>query len=362
MTTRFPPPLRQGDTIGITAVSSGVDERLIPRLEHIIGQLTQQGYRVDQGQCLRKVLPSIPSDRGASASAIERAAEFNEFLHDPKVTVVAPPWGGELAIQILPYIDFTELTALKPKWIFGFSDVSTILFPLTLCADWATLHCSNLMDLSAGQQDPLTASVFKILSSPTDQEIVQCSSKQWQLKYPDLAACPTAGFNLTEQTHWKVLAAHRAVVGIDPPQLTFHGRLIGGCLDTLRHLAGTGYGDVPSYIARNRERNEGTILYLENCELAPFDLARTLFGLRLAGWFDDLSGLMLGRNSGPNSVGEDDPYTYNDAMLQSLDGLPCPILYDVDIGHRQPQLCLINGAHARVHYSAGAGSVTLRLG
>src|SRR5690606_15494818 len=153
--------------------------------------------------------------------------------------------------------------------------------------------------------------------------------------------------NLTEKTEWKLLPTN--ATHSDPrthvdsySAVVFDGRLIGGCVDTLRHLAGTAYGDVPGYVARNRRRNEATILYLENCELAPFDLGRTLSGLRLAGWLDGLSGLMLGRSSGPDAIGVSahqtrDPYTYYDALCQSLADLPYPVLYDVDIGHRQPQ-------------------------
>jgi muramoyltetrapeptide carboxypeptidase len=359
MSVRFPGPLRKGDTVGVTAFSSGVDESVTPRLEHVLEQLTRQGFRVDEGQCLRKRYPSLPIDKGASASAIERAAELNELLHDPKVRTIAPPWGGELAIQVLPFIDFGGLGKLEPKWVFGFSDVSTLLVPLTLCAGWATLHCSNLMDLSASQHDPLTSTVLDVLAAEPEQEIVQHASAHWQLTHSDWGEDVAVGFNLTEPTEWKLLKEHPTQDGT--AAAVFEGRLIGGCVDTLRHLAGTPYGDVPAYISRNRERRENTVLYLENCELAPFDLARTLCGLRLAGWFDGLSGLMLGRSSGPITTSNHEPYTYDDVLQQCLADLPYPVLYDLDIGHRQPQLCLVNGALARIQFENGTGVVTQRL-
>lgn len=364
MIARFPRPLLKGDTIGITAFSSGVTERLLPRLDHIVSQLQVRGYRVDTGQCLRKMGPSIAFDKGASASAIERAGELNEFLHDPKIAAIAPPWGGELAIQVLPLIDFARLTTLEPKWLFGFSDVSTLMLPLTLCAGWATLHCSNLMDLSASQRDPLTNGVFDVLTSPRGNRFVQHASTTWQRTYIDWASDPQAGFNLTEPTEWKLLTRYSGSAtqtDTTTPAVAFEGRLIGGCLDTVRHLAGTDYGDVPAYIARNRARSEGTILYLENCELAPFDVARTLAGLRLAGWLDGINGLLLGRSSGPEHADGSDVYAYHDALRQSLGELACPVIYDVDIGHRQPQLCLINGARAKVTWTPGRGSVSQEL-
>ncbi len=90
MTARFPRALRNGDTIGVTAFSTGVEARLFPRLEHIVSHLKDRGYRVDEGQCLRRSMPSIQADKGASASALERASELNELLHDPRVAAIAP--------------------------------------------------------------------------------------------------------------------------------------------------------------------------------------------------------------------------------------------------------------------------------
>ncbi|MFC3531382.1 hypothetical protein ACFOLG_04225 [Vogesella facilis] len=91
---------------------------------------------------------------------------------------------------------------------------------------------------------------------------------------------------------------------------------------------------------------------MENCELAPCELMRALLGMRLAGVFDGLAGLVLGRSSGPDAMA-DGELDYQAAVQQALAGLACPVVLDADIGHVPPQWCLLNGAWARLEVSEG---------
>ena len=81
-----------------------------------------------------------------SAPKEQRAAELTAMLADPAIRAVVPPWGGELAIDLLDRIDWDALAAAEPTWLVGFSDLTTLMLPLTLRLGWATLHGSNLMD------------------------------------------------------------------------------------------------------------------------------------------------------------------------------------------------------------------------
>lgn len=143
--------------------------------------------------------------------------------------------------------------------------------------------------------------------------------------------------------------------GDQPDSLTFEGRIIGGCLETLSALVGTPYGNIPQY--RERVAGEGLILFLENAESGPPAVCRMLWNMRLAGWFDNLSGLLLGRSSGKES----EEFTYMDAVHDVLDDLSIPIIYDVDVGHRPPQMTVVNGALATVECSNGKGKLTQTL-
>jgi len=338
---RFPKPLEPGDLIAVTAPSSGVTPAEMPRLELVLSDLRARGYRVVEGDCLRG------EHRDASAPRDQRAHELMQFLTDPRVAAILPPWGGELAIELLTFIDFAGLRSLPPKWFLGYSDLSTLQLPLTLISGWATAHGPNLMDLAPSQTDPLTTSALRILGSDLSSPIVQHASTRYQMEWNDFRVCPDATFNLTEPTVWRRLDGSAARAG-------FSGRLIGGCLDTILHLAGSPYGDVPRFV---RESGPvGAILYLENAGMGPAALVRALWGLRLNGWFDGLSGLMFGRSSGPEPR-DADRLTYEDALQAVLADLPYPVLFDVDIGHRPPQFTLINGAFARVVFENGSGRI-----
>jgi muramoyltetrapeptide carboxypeptidase len=340
---RFPKPLAAGDTIAVTAFSSGVRQPMLPRLDVVLDHLRALGFRVVEGKCLRQ------NHHETSAPTSDRARELQEFLTAPWADAVFPPWGGEVAIDLLSHLDFELLSRTRPKWVLGFSDVSTVLVPLTLRAGWATAHGSNLMDLSPTQTDPLPCSALATLAHAGSAPWIQRSSRLYQLHYYDHVARPDAPFQLTEPTQWSPLNGA-------PESLTLDGRLIGGCLDTLLHVAGTTYADVPAFIADGERLGVGTLLFLENCELKPFEVARALYGLKLKGWFRGLSGLLLGRSSGPDA-GSAEQFGYRDAVRQVLGDCDCPVLLDCDIGHRQPQLTLVLGARARVTWTPATATV-----
>lgn len=346
MNIQFPKPLVPGDLIAITAPSSGVSPPLHPRLDLAIAQLQQHGYRVVEGACLRQ------QRKGSSASPQARAAELMQFLTDPSVAAVMPPWGGELAIELLGLIDFTALAAHPAKWFSGFSDLSTLHMPLTTLSGWATVHGPNLMQLAARTIDSTTAALWDVLAAPWGTPITQVPSAAFQRVGADLRADPGAGLLTSEATQWKRLD------GMNTP-LRLQGRLIGGCLDTLPRIAGTRYANVPQFIAHAGQ--EGAIVYLENTELKPFDLARALHSLRLHGWFNGVQGILLGRSAAPDAA-TPDAFSYLDALRSALGDLPCPVLYDLDIGHLSPQMSIVNGALATLSFAGESSTLVQHLG
>lgn len=80
------------------------------------------------------------------------------------------------------------------------------------------------------------------------------------------------------------------------------GRLLGGCIDTMRHLIGTPYGDVQEF-QQTYIQNEPIVWYLENCELSATDFHRTLMQMQQSGWFDHVTGIIFGRTSAGQEVG-----------------------------------------------------------
>src|SRR4051794_905680 len=145
---RFPRPLRPGDRIGVTAPSSGVAAPMWARLDVAVHALGERGYDVVLGDC-------VGIDGVVSAPKEHRAAELTGMLADPAIRAVVPPWGGELAIDLLDRLGWSELAGAEPTWLVGFSDLSTLMLPVTLRLGWAPLHGSNLMDTAYSPPDGL---------------------------------------------------------------------------------------------------------------------------------------------------------------------------------------------------------------
>jgi muramoyltetrapeptide carboxypeptidase len=337
LTLRLPPPLRAGDTVFITAPSSGVGDALRPRFERALEALRARGLQIRLGRHL--------AGDGVVASAAERAQEWQAALLDSSVHWVCAPWGGELAIELLPHLDFERLSAAAPKWVSGFSDLSTLALPLVLRAGWATVHSANLMELGAAELDATTAGLFDLLMGPQPRRWTQLSSAAYASAVgADWAREPSSGWRFDTPTRVRRLR--------DDMPLRAEGRLIGGCLETLARLAGTRFAPWQALPGPK-------LLVLEACEAPPFEVARTLHSLALHGWFDDLAGLLIGRSAAP--AGRDfDGWSVLHELFAGFAGL---VALDLDIGHLPPQWSWVQGAWGQLELDGeGAAWLHQQLG
>jgi muramoyltetrapeptide carboxypeptidase LdcA involved in peptidoglycan recycling len=334
---RYPAPLQPGDRIGVTAPSTGVPGTLQRRVDFCVAHLRERGYDVVVGDCM-------DGASATSAPAAERAAELMDLLLDPAVRAVVPPWGGELAIDLLPLLDFAAVAGAEPTWLVGYSDLTTLMLPLTLLTGAATLHGSNLMDTPYAAPEPL-AHWLDAARLPTGGELRQDAAPAYLVDpWDDYVAHPdVSSWTLRGPGRWKVLG--------EPRDVLVSGRLLGGCLETVSMLTGSAYGDVPGFAAE--QAPEGLLLYVEVAEADAFTAARMLHGLRLAGWFDAANAVLVGRPAGPGSP----HFSQVDALAHAVGDLGVPVLYDLDIGHVPPQLAVVNGAPATVELTESTATL-----
>lgn len=99
------------------------------------------------------------------------------MMQDENIQMIFPTWGGELLIEILDFVDFD---ALQPKWIVGYSDISTLLLAVTLKTGIATAHGTNLIDLRGEYLDETTAMWESVLKTREGESILQQSSEKYQ--------------------------------------------------------------------------------------------------------------------------------------------------------------------------------------
>jgi len=169
---------------------------------------------------------SSPALQVCQRHARKAASELMRFLTEPGIAAVMPPWGGELAMELLPFLDFRALKHVPAKWFSGFSDLSTLHPPLTTKAGWATLHGPNLMQLGSSDLDAVTAAIWDVLTLQPGTWFSQSASQHHCSKGANSSAGSDAGPSLNEKTSWKRLDGSKS-------DLKVTGGLIGGCLDTI---------------------------------------------------------------------------------------------------------------------------------
>lgn len=331
MEIRYPKPLRPGDVIGVTSPSSGVPKALTGRLNFAVDHLVQRGFEVQVGTCM-------DGSTHISGPAKERADELMRLLLDPKIRAIVPPWGGETAIDLIPYLDFDALSQAEPTWLVGYSDMSTLLAPITLLTGMATLHGSNLLDSPYTVPEPLLHWA-DIAALPAGSTVKQSSPGVFRVNSWDpWEDDPTVSKHTWNGTgRWE-----RLDPGTDP--IYASGRMIGGCIETLVNLAGT------SYLNTNqlREISGGSlIVYVEASGVNATTICRHLHGMRLAGFFDGAAAILVGRTGAPDSPA----LTQAEAVLDALGSLNVPIICNVECGHVPPQLPIVNGAVGRVVFT-----------
>ncbi|TGZ18158.1 LD-carboxypeptidase [Streptomyces sp. S816] len=338
MTIRYPRPLRPGDRVGVTSPSAGVAEPLRARLDVAIEEIERRGYEVVVGRCM-------DGSTHISAPAAARAAELTGMLTDPAVRAVVPPWGGELAIDLMPHLDFEAIGRAEPTWLVGYSDMSTLLAPLTLLTGVATVHGNNLMDTPYRVPEGLV-SWLDIVAAPQGEPFTQTPPGRHRTGgWDDWTLEPgIAEFTLDGAGGWRRLDGEGDV--------EVEGRLIGGCIETVAPLAGSRYLDTRRFAGA-----EPLLVYVEACEDNALVIARHLHGMRLAGFFDRAAAVLVGRTHAPDAP----TLTQDAAVLDALGPLGVPILADVECGHVAPYLPLVNGARGRVVHTAARSEITQTL-
>jgi len=295
--------------------------------------LEDRGYEVLLGDCL-------DGARHVSGTAADRARELTEMLTDPQIRAVVPPWGGEIAIDLLPLLDWDAIRAAVPTWVIGFSDISTIITPLTLRTGLATIHGNNLMNMPYRTPDGLL-SWLDIAEAPEGATLIQSPPGRYRSTGTvDFARNPgVAEYVLDAPGGWLRLDG---AGGVD-----VQGRLIGGCIETLGPVVGSQYADPRSL--NSAYADEGLLVYVEAAGDDAFAICRALHGMRLSGFFDSANAVLIGRTSAPARPS----LTQHEAVLDALSPLGVPLIADVDCGHVAPFMPIVNGARGRLVFGGG---------
>ena len=328
--------LEKGDAVGVTAPSAGVTEstdRL--RFAHARSYMERRGYRVVE-------TPDVYTcdEDGRSAPAGQRVRELGAVVGDPDVAAVYAASGGDYEFEMLPLMDW-RLIEDNPKWIQGYSDNTVLLFKATAEHDIATAYGGNFGDFG---MEPLHPSVVQGLEFLEGARTSQRSFRRHASGFADRVTGlePFPEDSVTEWTSTK-------------GDVSFGGRLIGGCMDVIEWFLRNGAADASGFA--ERYSGEGIVWYLETFDMDAARVRDTLSAMISRGWTKGCTGVVFGRPlfySGPEG--------YEDAAMSVLGGLDVPVLFGADVGHKAPRMAFVNGAVAEFDFRGGECGLSYDFG
>jgi len=321
---RYPKFLDNNSVIGVCAPSMGVG-RKIENYEKSLKNI-EEYFKVIESDSVRK-------DGLASNSATVRAEEFNELIKNKDVDMIWCASGGEILIDMLPYVDIDSMDK-NIKWVQGYSDPTTLLYLITTKLDVATIYGVNA---GGFDQDKLHKSLeynFELLKGNIE---IQNSFD----KYESIRG--NGEYNLDKKVKWIS----------NKDNIDLSGRLIGGCIECLNDIIGSYFDYTNDFV--NRYSKDGIIWYFDIFDMSSIQLYRTLFHMKYTGWFENAKCFIFSRVLFKN----EELVSYYEAVEMILGDIP--FVMDADIGHVNPKMTLINGSIANIKYENGMGSIELFL-
>ena len=273
-----PPPLPRGGTIGIVAPASNIQPRL---LDAGCVALRQLGYTPF-------FLESIfDQDLYFAGSVQRRARELEQMFEREDVHAIVCARGGYGCNYLLQELNLEKIAG-HPKIFVGYSDVTTLLTWFADAARLVTFH-GPMVTKDFAAEDGLHVPSWAAAT---------VGKERWEI-------APVPGSGLTP------LVKGRA-----------EGILYGGCLSLLVASLGTPY----------EIKTEGTILFIEDVNVKPFQVDRMLMQLKLAGKLEGVRGLLFGEMPGCQQQPEQ-PYTLGQVLKRVVGDLGIPVAYGLRSGH-----------------------------
>ncbi|MFF6981484.1 S66 peptidase family protein [Streptomyces sp. NPDC008343] len=345
-TISYPPKPSPGDRVAVISPGAG-----LPGLFPLPYELGLERLCKEYG--LEPV--EYPATRKMGSTPQERADDIHAAFADPDIKAVIASIGGDDQITVLPLLD-RELIRANPKPFFGMSDNTNLLMFLRNTGIVGYHGVSVMCELGRpGAMHPQTADSLRAALF-TSGEYELGPAERWNDINRDWAD-PTT-FDAEPETRpghgWTWVNADQVV----------QGRTWGGCLEIVGWLL-----MADREIARDLSEYDGGVLLLETSEEMPSanDVFWTLRNMGERGLLQRFSALLMGRAKTwsfehPNGPEEAARYAaeQGEAVLRAMRMYApnTPIVFDVDLGHTDPQLVIPYGGIVRVDGPARRITVT----
>ncbi len=291
-----PPVLSPGDTIGLVAPASPVDNI---QLSKGITQLQNMGFKIHLGNTVKKLL-----SRGfLAASDKERADDINMAFENENINAIFSIGGGYGSLRILPLIDYEKIR-LNPKIFVGYSDITALLLAIHQKTGLIVFH------------GPMIAPDFPNLTEYTKNYMMRALMRAEPIGIIE---------NPIEGPYVRIINEGKA-----------EGEIIGGNLSLIISTLGT-----PYEINMN-----GKIVFIEEVNEEPYRIDRMLTHLILAGKLNKAAGIIICEiRNYKQSIPGATP-TLEEVIRDRIGGLGIPAIYGVCCGHGSDKITIPIGVKA----------------
>lgn len=345
-TPSYPSKPSPGDRVAVISPSAGLPE-LFPRPYELGLERLREEYGLEPVE--------YPTTRKMGTTPQERADDIHAAFADPDVKAVFSTIGGDDQITVLPLLD-RELLRANPKPFFGMSDNSNLL---------AFLYGVGIVGYHGGM-------VMTTLGRPGAMNPVSADSLRAALfTSGPYELRPAERFNDIERD-WADPAAFDAEPESRPgtgwtwvnADRVVEGRGWGGCLEILGRLL-----MADREMPRDLSVFDGGVLFLETSEELPRaeEVFRTLRNMGERGLLQRFSALLMGRPKTWSFEQRNTPEQaaryaeeQREAVLRAMRAYASDttIVFDVDLGHTDPQVVIPYGGVIRVDGPARRITVT----
>lgn len=232
----------------------------------------------------------------------QRLSDLQRAFDDPYVKLIFCSRGGYGVVHLLDKLDFTAIKQ-NPKWVVGYSDITAL---------HAALQMNGIL------------SVHGPMAKHFSEEGVE-----------DVAVRYTKSILAGQSLKYRIPVAKNGYLNREGRA---SGRLFGGNLSVFCGLLGTKYVKIP--------RNG--ILFIEDIGEAPYKVDRMIHQLKLAGIFEKLGGLVVGKFTDYEEDNEMYTALY-ESISNAVSEYGFPVCFDFPVGHVALNFPLIMGARTLFH-------------
>jgi muramoyltetrapeptide carboxypeptidase len=283
-----PPLLKSRDKAVIVSPAGKIDAEIVDKAASI---LREWGLKVEVGEnALCRV--------GRFSGSIEqRLSDLQKAMDDAEVNLIFCSRGGYGMVHLLDRLNFEGMIR-NPKWVVGYSDITALHF---------ALQSNGIVSVHA----PMAKHFAEEGASDKAVAYTKTALTEGRIDY-EIGVTEYSALNRKGEAT---------------------GQLFGGNLSVFCGILGSKFAVVP---------RDG-ILFVEDIGEEPYRVDRMMYQLKLAGVFDAIKGLIVGRFTDYS----EDKEMYNplyESILDVVGSYTFPICFGFPAGHVKDNYPLMMGA------------------